>query len=305
MASNKFRILSIDGGGARGIYPAIILKKIQDEMGINFAEHFDIIVGTSTGAIIAAGLACDIELEKIIDLYRDESKNIFKNIFKKKGMFKAKYDSQCLKELLEKEFGNTKMKDITKTILLIPATNLNAGKPFVCKSPYKGEFIRDGDFFVKDILLAACSAPVYFNPQKLTNKSNESNKYFLADGGLWGNNPSMIGLVEALSKNRLNIKKENISLFSIGTGNWSVNYSLNKKTWGLINWGKKLVELAFITQSISAENMVKLLIGEDQYLRVNFEKKQKISLDKYDENLELDASDSFSNDFQKIKKLLS
>lgn len=302
MASNKFRILSIDGGGARGIYPAIILKKIQDEMGINFAEHFDIIVGTSTGAIIAAGLACDIELEKIIDLYRNESKNIFKNKIGLNRMFKSKYDSHCLKELLEKEFGSTKMKDITKTILLIPATNLKGGKPFVCKSPYKDEFIRDGEFFVKDVLLAASAAPTYFNPQKLINKSN---KYFLADGGLWGNNPSIIGLVEALNKKRLNVKKEDISLLSIGTGTFDIDYSLKKKTWGLMNWGNKLVELVFSTQSISSENMVSLLLDEEQYFRVNFENKQKIPLDKYDENLECEASKSFDNDFKKIKKLLS
>jgi patatin-like phospholipase/acyl hydrolase len=296
-----FKILSLDGGGIRGIYSAHLLKRIQEELNIDFAKHFDLIVGTSTGSIIAAGLAIGCPIDDIYSFYEKESKNIFKPQFLNlRGFFKSKYSSKHLENLLIEIFGEKTLSE-TKTRLIIPATNISNGEVFVFKSNYFKEFVRDKNIKIVDAVLASCSAPVYFSPHKI-------NSYLLADGGLWANNPSLVALTEAMS--RLKKDKEDIKLLSIGTGIGKKYYKPStKKRWGIFTgWKtKKLIDIIFNLQSKAPENMVKLLLPEKNYLRLNFETDTNLTMD--DPALIADmlarADNEFTFKFKEIQKILT
>lgn len=298
-----FKILAIDGGGIRGLYPAYILKRIHEEFKINFSEYFDLIIGTSTGSIIAGSLAVDYPIEKVVLLYEVEGEKIFsKNSFNFAGFYQSKYSKKYLEIVLNKVFGNKTLSDVKNTRLVIPATDIANGQVFVFKSSYLEEFVRDRNTKIVDAILSSCSAPTYFDPNKIEN-------YLLADGGLWANNPTLVGLTEAIGK--LKLDQDDVKILSVGTGlgkqYYSIDDALNKK-WGLINgWeGSKLIEAILNLQSISTENIVKFLVKEDNYLRLNFISDRKLDLDntKILENLKTKADHTFTYESEKIRNFL-
>jgi len=298
-----FRILAIDGGGIRGIYPAHILKRAQEAFKINFPEHFDLILGTSTGSIIAAALAVDYPIGRIVDLYENEGRRIFqKQPFSVRGFFKSQYGKQHLRKLLEEVFGNRTLSE-AKTRLTIPATDISNGRMYVFKSPYLDEFVRDRNVPIVEAVLASCAAPSYFDPQKV-------GEYLLADGGLWANNPSMVALTEAIGKLRGNL--DEIRLFSVGAGLGQKYYNphnAERRKWGLLRgWGgKKLVETLLNLQSISAQNMAWLILTDKNYLRINFESDGELALDSTDiiSWLKSRADQDFTYNANKIKNFLT
>ncbi|PHV61935.1 CBASS cGAMP-activated phospholipase [Cyanobacterium aponinum] len=299
-----FKILAIDGGGIRGLYPGHILQRIHEEFKINFSEYFDLIIGTSTGSIIAGSLAIDYPIEKVVLLYEVEGEKIFsKNNFNLGGIYQSKYSKKHLERVLNKVFGNKTLSDVKKnTRLVIPATDIANGQVFVFKSPYLKEFVRDRNTKIADAILSSCSAPTFFDPNKIEN-------YLLADGGLWANNPTLVGLTEAIGK--LKLDQDDIKILSIGTGlgkqYYSIDHALNKK-WGFINgWERtKLIESILNLQSISTENIVKFLVKEDNYLRLNFISDRKLDLDntKTLESLKTKADHTFTYESEKIRQFL-
>lgn len=300
-----FKILAIDGGGIRGVFAAQILKRIREEFNITFCNEFDIITGTSTGSIIAAGLAIDYPIEKIVDLYKTEGLRIFKpnysnsfNWYNWKAFFKNKYDSGYLKKVLDRifqqvDFSHVKMK------LIIPASDVSNGNVFVFKSNYDPSFVRDKDIRLADAILASCSAPVYFKPSRV-------KEYLLADGGLWANNPSLVALTEAMSI-RFNKNKEDIKILSLGTGLGKKYYDLNDshKSWGLKRWGTGLINTTMNLQSINVDNIVRFILGhEDHFLRINFETDCETALDDVNavDSLISRADEKFTYSSKKIEK---
>jgi patatin-like phospholipase/acyl hydrolase len=273
------RILAIDGGGIRGIYAAYILNRIAEEFGITFCKCFDLVVGTSTGAIIAAALATNHPIPDVLKLYEKNGRRIFKKqLGGVLGLLKSRYNNRPLKAHLDQIFGDKTMSDV-QTRLMIPATDIGNGQVFVFKSNYLEEFVRDKNIKIADAVLASCSAPTYFNPI-------EVKEYLLADGGLWANNPSMAALIEATGKMKTPVEK--VRLLSVGTGIGNRYYprkSANRRWrkvsgfFGLSFYGTKLVEVLLNLQSKSAQNMMGLLLDETQYLRLNFESDNKLSLD--------------------------
>lgn len=307
----KFKILAIDGGGIRGVYSAIILKEIENKFNIKLHEHFDLIAGTSTGSILAAAVAVDIPLEEVIDLYKNEGAKIFKSrLCTVKGLNKSKYDNSHLKKLLKEKFQDRTLSDPSiKTRLLIPTTDISNGDVHVIKSSYIEEFKRDKDRKIQDAVLSSCSAPLYFNPNKMES-------YLLADGGLWANNPSLVALTEGIGKikttdNIERITLDNTNLLSIGTGIGHKYYDPKDSTsdnWGFIRkWStSKLIDTILNLQSINVHNTVNFMLPEDNYLRINFESDLNLSLDSVDiiSSLEAKAERHFTLNSEKIKKLL-
>lgn len=299
----SFRILAIDGGGIRGIYPAHILKRIQEEFKVDFSEQFDLIIGTSTGSIIAAALAVDYPIEKVVELYEKEGRRIFqKQPWSFRGVIKSQYSKEHLQELLEGVFGQRTLSD-AKTRLTIPATDISNGGVHVFKSPYLDEFVRDKNVPIVEAVLASCSAPSYFDPQIV-------GPYLLADGGLWANNPSLVGLTEAVGKLQGNLNE--VRLLSLGTGlgqNYYDPHNAENRKWGLVQgWeGKKLVDTILNLQSISAQNMAWLILTDDRYLRINFESDGELALDNTDivSWLKSRADQDFTHNAEKIKNFIS
>ena len=269
-----FRILSIDGGGIRGVYPAHVLRCIEERLQIDLFDTFDMIAGTSTGSIIAVGVATGVPAADIVEMYKEHGSRIFrkKRFFwpgrKLKSMiqpmFDSVYDAQYLKDVLVEVFQDKRLGDIKKPLLL-PSTDIGNGCVHVLKSGYSKDLTRDNNVLVKDAILASCSAPTYFNPHKLDH-------YLLADGGLWANNPALAAVIDA--QKRLGIAQDDIQILSIGTGHSKTMYGTNAlRKWGLVNGWKHKEFISFILslQSQSALNYLNLMLRPGQIKRVDFE----------------------------------
>lgn len=307
MTADKFKILSIDGGGLRGAYSAHILKRIEEEFHINWKSDFNLIAGTSTGSIIAAGLAFGLSAKELFEFYEKYGKDIFKKrLLHRTGLFASQYSQHKLKEILDSVFGETRLKDI-EIPLIIPSTDIGNGCVHVFKSAYHDEFVRDPNVKVADAVLASCSAPTYFDPHLV------DNKYLLCDGGLWANNPALVAMIDA--KKRLGIKMEDLLILSIGTGMGKQYYSpqtIQKKSlfgWGFITkWGKnKFIDMILNLQAENSTNMLELLLQEGQLLRINFEADRKLSLDDPGKLTDwiTKADHDFTHNHKKIANLLT
>jgi patatin-like phospholipase/acyl hydrolase len=278
MEDHQFKILSIDGGGIRGVYPAHILSCISERLGIEPAKYFDMYAGTSTGAIIAAGLACGKPPKLIMDMYKEHGEKIFSP----KGSWYPKkvkpglhslYEKRYLSGILENVFKDLRLGEITSPLIL-PATDIVHGGVHVFKSNYSSSFTRDNDVRVRDAVLASCSAPTYFDPTKV-------GAYSLADGGLWANNPSLAAVIDA--QYRLNKEICQLKVLSLGTGLSRSTYDadVESKNWGFVNgWeGKKFINFLMSVQAQSIQNYMQLMLSENQLLRVNFDSDMELTLD--------------------------
>lgn len=303
--SELFKIIAIDGGGIRGIFPAQILKRIKDELNIEFCENIQIIAGTSTGSIIAAALATEYPINKIVELYKTKGDEIFHrnysgllNIRNWKGYFKSKYNNDYLKKALNGIFNDLTLSQ-TKAKLMISASNISNGNVFIFKSNYDPDFIRDKNTKIADAVLASCSAPTFFNPIKI-------KEYLLADGGLWANNPSLIALTEAMGR-RFKKDKSQIRILSLGTGLGKKYYDSkdHDKDWGFKQWGYGLVTTVMNLQSINVDNIVRFILEneEKRFVRINFDTDCETSLDDVDvvDNLIARADEAFTYNFSRIK----
>ena len=260
---SAFNVLALDGGGARGIYSAQILACIEQLNGAPVREHFDLIAGTSTGAIIAGAAAVGIPMDRVVELFKDESPRIFRKRRLRSFHIRSKYSIRSLEQAVQSCVSGLTLGEVS-TPLMILGSDISTGGVHVFKSRYLkdlGEpYVRDANVVLSDAILASCAAPTFFDPVSVGD-------FLLADGGLWANNPSMMALTESVSKFGRSV--EQVRILSIGTGH-SVNLYSQNRLWGLITgWGReKLVSYVMRLQSDASANMAKLLLA-DRYLRID------------------------------------
>lgn len=288
----EFRILSIDGGGIRGLIPATLLACLEESIAQPLWKYFDLICGTSTGGIIALAIAIDKPIKEIKELYDTKAPDIFpplnqydfyKRILRCRRILfgnGGRYNSDALEQILKKEFEmngqNLKMKD-AHTRLCIPSIDITNGTVVIYKTPHKVRtpkeeiFNDDADNYVWEVARATSAAPTFFKTVQI------KNSYFV-DGGMWANNPSLVGVVEAI---RCGFDLQEINLLSLGTGNTIFQVEQDKaKNMNLTNWGKSgLIELSFEVQSQAVHNEVNCLLSTQKYLRVQYNFKKNIALD--------------------------
>ena len=195
-----FRILSIDGGGICGILPSSLLAELETRFlgGSSIAGHFDLVAGTSTGGIIALGLAHGLTATAIRDFYVDRGDRIFPNpnalvrLWRKARRFhRHGYDSKALHEELLTIFGETTLGD-ARTRLCIPSFEGVHGDIWLFKTPHHPDYKKDRFERMVNVALATSAAPTYL-------RAVSNNGYLMVDGGLWANNPVMNAVTEALS----------------------------------------------------------------------------------------------------------
>jgi patatin-like phospholipase/acyl hydrolase len=273
------RILSIDGGGVRGTFAAQLLLRIGEEYGIRYHEAFDLIVGTSSGCITAAALSIDYPLDGIAALFDDSAGRIFKpRWFGSLGLLAPRYDTRTFTAEVIRVFGTRKMSDAL-TLLMIPATNIETGDIHVFASRHKhverGLLSDTRHVPMADAVLASCAAPTFFTPHRVDDK-------LLVDGGLWANNPAMLGLIAALL--RFNSDVKDIRMLSIGAGSGYQPYMVKHRLpvfWGLLT-GLGLIrpfELMMGLQANGYSKFPSVILSSDQFLRLNFEEHHKVRLD--------------------------
>lgn len=255
-----FKVLTIDGGGIKGLYSAQILKHFEEKFDCRLSDYFDMFCGTSTGGLIALALSLKIPTSVICDFYSEDGPKIFPSFRKvefngkkySNGTIKqmingGKFSDKNLKEALFKIFGEKRIAE-SNNLLCIPSFNVTEARPFVFKFDHKeGDLNRDNKAFYVDVALATSAAPTYFPMAEI---ANYDNKQFI-DGGVWGNNPTLVGYLEALQyfvgagKQFNKLKILSVSSLSL-TGGKPTGLKRNRS---FLDWKDDLFETSFTGQS--------------------------------------------------------
>ena len=248
----KFRILSIDGGGIRGILPGQILVALEEILGqrdhrrtARIADYFDMIVGTSTGGILvccylapkAKGRRPKFSAQEAVNLYLDRGDDGFglstwQRIRSAGGYADEKYDAKGLEGALKDYFGSLKISDLLRPCLLT-AYDIERRKAHFFRQ-HRARRLRSADFLVRDAARSTSAAPTYFEASRIQSQANES--FALIDGGLFANNPALCGYAEARTLPKHPRAKEMVIL-SLGTSATQESYPYDSaKNWGKVQW---------------------------------------------------------------------
>ena len=300
----KVRILSLDGGGMRGIIPATIIRYAEEYLqkkatGTTIADHFDLIAGTSTGGILTGLYLTPQDENKkkakysasdAFNFYVKHGNAIF-NASKISGLKRlwglrsaVKFNPKNLERLLQKKFGDLKISQLIKPCL-IPTYNMVDKSSFFFTSR---EDVTKREFFVRDILRSTSAAPTYFPPAKIKNiaadlqKGSQKSHMINLDGGVFANNPTMCAYAEARNINfteRANQEPSasNMHILSIGTGGGSFKISQKEKSnrWSLLKWAKIIPQImmdgSIDTVAFQMNEIFQTLATKNQnsYLRID------------------------------------
>lgn len=281
-----YKVLCLDGGGLRGLYTLKILDKIEKDYSIKIHEYFDLIVGTSTGSIIATLLSLGYEINDIEKIYYDSYKNIFKTDFKNRGLLNPIYEIDNLKKEVNSIVNSYNYENL-KTDLIIPSTNLSNSEINIVIGNIEKTKPLAKRFSLVDAIVSSCAAPGYFKP-------NLYNDKFFVDGSIYANNPSLIALSYAMKiKGDIN----QIKILSIGTGKnvYDYNYEnfrfeniLNQidlndfvkgmlskfsyfknSEFGLLSMGRPLLKTTLRTSTEIVGYVLENILPKNNYVRIN------------------------------------
>ena len=300
-----FTVLAIDGGGIRGLIPALILACIEQRMEnllgnrnekcqLRIADVFDLIAGTSTGGIIALALTKrdsngrpEYTAERLVDLYLNEGENIFNrpkshHIGSVDGWLNKKYPADGIEDVLERYFRDTTL-DQAFTRVLIPTYDMRGTwvhwqNKFDCQRGGHPRFFKSYSIddtplespLMRDVARATSAAPTYFEPIDLNLQLSDLQLVeTLVDGGIFANNPAMCAYADVKrilrSEGRPN---DQIQLVSIGTGNLTGALKAEAaKDWGKLRWIETLITMIFDGASDTVNYQLQQLIPEDNYHR--------------------------------------
>ncbi|HXF84440.1 MAG TPA: patatin-like phospholipase family protein [Anaerolineales bacterium] len=263
----KFRILSLDGGGIRGVITAILLQRLNAEKTLNgWLDSVDLIAGTSTGGLIALALAHGVDVQQIRALYEQKGSDIFDdtwldNLVDLGQIAGAQYDNKKLERELRRIFDDTPLARLKKRVL-VTSFDLDNESPDPAKRTWKPKIFHnfpgpdsDGSELAYKVGLYTSAAPTYFP---------SVDGY--VDGGVYANNPSMCALAQTQDvriRNRPAL--EEIVMLSIGTGTSLVYIPGKRHNWGFAQWAKPLISLILDGVSGIADYQCRKILGEDYH----------------------------------------
>jgi patatin-like phospholipase/acyl hydrolase len=285
------RILSIDGGGIRGVIPGQILvileEKLKNKTGnpdARIADYFDLIAGTSTGGILTcAYLTPDKEnpgrpkfnASEVVDLYLKNGGDIFNISLGHKlrtmgGILDEKYPESGLEKALLKYFEDTKLSELLKPCLITSYDIKRRQGHFFTQHDAARK--KGWDFLVREVARATSAAPTYFQCSDVKSVSEVS--YPLIDGGVFVNNPSLCAFAEVY--NEYKTAPNQMAIMSLGTGYSRKEYDYDKaKDWGMVQWVKPLIDIMMSGVSDVVDYQLRQMfeaVGvSSQYLRINTE----------------------------------
>lgn len=301
--NSRFQILSLIGGGIRGAFITSYLKELEQKLGRPIAESFDLIAGTSTGSIIAAGLALGMPAEQMHDFYVRYGAKIFSPrppyqakhlmrylfpianwVFKKKtgsgldSAFRARFCPHALQAAFNEGFGERTLHDVECTRLIIPVVNLTKGEPHVFRSRHLPKGLHDQHLKISDVLIAGTAAPTYFPHHVIGGNS-------FIDGGVWSADPSMLAFAEAMRIRQYenpdgngHCDTTNIHLLSVGTGRAQFSLSPPGADAGLLYWVPRIADVMGTSQVQGIHLPLTFLLG-NRYRHVNFKMTEKWGLE--------------------------
>lgn len=271
------KILAIDGGGIRGLIPALLLEHLEEEAGQPASELFDLVTGTSTGGILALGLVTPLEdgtprytAGELAELYRSEGDRIFHRSFwywlrSGANLADAKYPTGGIEQVLEKYFGETRLSESLVPVV-ITSYEIERRMPWFFKSRKASdpELADEYDFPMAKVARATSAAPTYFDPHRLDAPEDESDYYALVDGGVYANNPAMCAWAEA----KVMWPDEEILLVSLGTGKLTRRIALQRaERWGVAGWAAPILDVVFDGVADTIDFQLRQVMPEDLYYR--------------------------------------
>lgn len=280
--ADVIRILSIDGGGIRGIIPAALMAAIEERTGQPICRLFDLIAGTSTGGVLTLGVTMPGRKDSMMpnflasqgqELYEKEGGRIFdlttwKRISSFWNMSDEKYPSSGVEAVLKETFGKARLQDAL-TNVLITAYEIESRSPWFFRST-RAKTNPDYDFPMWQVARATSAAPTYFEPCKI-DIDGTHDFYALVDGGVFANNPAMCALVEARV---MYPKATRFLVVSLGTGKAQRAILYKKaKDWGLVGWVQPIIDVLMHGVSDTVDFQMKQQLppkqGKHQYYRFN------------------------------------
>jgi len=240
------RILSIDGGGIRGILPLALLTAIETQRG-PCADLFDMVAATSVGGIIATGLANRVRAQTIRNMLINDGGTIFAN--PSLGLLGPKYDAAPLEEFIDQTVGAAMLNGIIKPELIVPTVDLLRPTSMFFKS-WRARQDPRYNFALKDIARATSAAETYFAPADITSASGD--KYLCVDGGTAINNPTIAAILEAEATWP---GEKDLRVLSLGTG--IRTEPISPGDGGLEGWALKIVPLFQDSQTSVLDHLAK------------------------------------------------
>jgi patatin-like phospholipase/acyl hydrolase len=238
------RILAIDGGGIRGIIPAIVLADLERRAARPVAELFDLLAGTSTGGVLACALLHPTRprtAAALVELYREEGPRIFRLPLGRRvatgfGLLEERYDDDDLNAVLERELGDAPLAEARRD-LLVTAYDLEARRPYL----YKSWRPTAGRQTLREAARATSAAPTYFEPLRVVDPQT-GRAMSLVDGGVFATNPSLCALAEVRRRDLPGVPR----LVSLGTGELTRRIRHEEAAgWGLVEWVRPLLDVVF------------------------------------------------------------
>lgn len=259
---SRFQVLSIDGGGLRGIFAASVLEMLARDFKTDVVSHFDLIVGTSTGGLIALALAAGHPPREILDFYLKNGQKIFPRTPTARIRRAVRpYDPDPLRQALESIFGDARLGD-SSTRLVIPAFDLTSNDVYLFRTPHSPRLRRDERETMVNVALATTAAPTFFPAFRMEGLR-------LIDGGIWANNPTMVGVVEALAA--CDAPREDVHILSLGTTDPVVRRPRRLDSGLPVWWIRPIVDVVLRGQAKTATNHAGLLLPEGNVHRIDIE----------------------------------
>jgi patatin-like phospholipase/acyl hydrolase len=280
---SPYRILSLDGGGIKGVLTAVLLKRIEAAIP-GFLGKIDLFAGTSTGGILALGLAFGLTPEQCGELYEAKGSKVFERALPvlHPWLFYSKFGNDNLKWELTNQFADKRLSDLLPRRVLVCSFDLdNEPPPADMPRTWKPKFFHnfpedpksDGNEKIVDVALRTSAAPTFFPVYQ-----------GFVDGGVVANNPSMCAVAQALHPSIGKQKLEDIALLSIGTGWNAKRLEAVDTSWGLLPWARAGIVELLIEGTVDVANYQCRQILGGQYFRLNptLSENENISLDRVD-----------------------
>jgi uncharacterized protein len=258
----RFQILALDGGGIKGIFSAAVLAALEDDLNTTITKHFDLIVGTSTGGIIALALAIGKQPKEIVDFYGKIGSEVFSNPFRLRSfgrLLKSKYPLERLEQAIKEVLGENETLGTVKKRLVIPSYNLGEDDVYLFKTPHHQRLTRDWKVPLWKVALATSAAPTYFPASKHIDHIRH------IDGGIWANNPSLVGVLEAISM--LGVAAQDIHVFNIGTTTPNTPRPDFLDWGGLFAWAGQAPDVLMRAQSKAVVAHLQHLLPRENVIR--------------------------------------
>lgn len=246
-----FHILSIDGGGLKGIFASGALAALERDYNTSLTRHFDLIAGTSTGGVIALALASGVRPGEVLDLYLEHAPRLFPRRWHPRALGRSsRYQVGPLREMLESVLDDRTLGE-SPVRLTIPAFDLASNDVYLFRTPHASRLRRDHLEKLVDVALATTAAPTYFPAHRMRGLR-------LVDGGIWANNPTMVAVVEALTT--CGAGTDEVRVLNVGTTTEVKQRHKRLDAGGLFSWRKDAVDVILRGQTLVSTNHAGLLL---------------------------------------------